>query len=153
MREAIQTLVIGYGNELRGDDAAGPRVAEAVAGWRLDGVRAVTVPQLTPELSEVIAAARAVIFADAALDASSNAVQVHPLEACQDKGLGSHCVDPRSLLALAQALYGKCPPAWLVTVPARDFAIGEPLSEHAQRGLREALECVRQLCGPNAAPA
>jgi Ni,Fe-hydrogenase maturation factor len=24
-------LVIGYGNELRGDDAAGPRVARAVA--------------------------------------------------------------------------------------------------------------------------
>jgi hydrogenase maturation protease len=43
-------LVIGYGNELRSDDGVGPRVARAVAEWRLPGVEAIAVHQLTLEL-------------------------------------------------------------------------------------------------------
>jgi len=35
----VDYLIIGYGNTLRGDDGAGPRVAEAVAGWGLPNVR------------------------------------------------------------------------------------------------------------------
>ena len=34
-------LVIGYGNTLRRDDGVGPRVAEAVEGLRLAGVRTI----------------------------------------------------------------------------------------------------------------
>src|SRR5947209_7059306 len=33
-------LVIGYGNELRGDDGVGPCVARTVASWQRPGLRA-----------------------------------------------------------------------------------------------------------------
>ena len=62
-------LVIGYGNELRGDDAAGPRVAAAVEQWQIPDVRVLIRHQLTPELADPIASSGLVIFVDAALDA------------------------------------------------------------------------------------
>ena len=73
-------LVVGYGNELRGDDAAGPRVAAAVAALGLQNVRVRILHQLTPELSEEISRARAVVFADASVGAVGAEVQVVPLE-------------------------------------------------------------------------
>lgn len=60
-------LVIGYGNELRGDDGVGPKVAEAVEAWKLAGVSVLALRQLTPELAADLAVVRRVIFVDAAL--------------------------------------------------------------------------------------
>ena len=62
-------LIIGYGNTLRGDDGAGPRVAEAVAALNYPGVRTLVCPLLTPELADPISRAGAVLFVDAAVDA------------------------------------------------------------------------------------
>ena len=53
----VRTLVIGYGNELRGDDAVGPLVARTAESWQRPGLRALAVQQLTPELAEDIAGA------------------------------------------------------------------------------------------------
>ena len=44
-------LVIGYGNELRGDDGLGPYIAARVEEQCLPHVRTLTVHQLTPELT------------------------------------------------------------------------------------------------------
>ena len=63
-------LVIGYGNELRGDDGAGPSVGRAVASWHLPGVRTLAVHQLTPELAEDLAQTKRVVFVDAAVHAN-----------------------------------------------------------------------------------
>jgi len=52
-------LVIGYGSELRGDDAAGPTAARRL---RSTGLSALDVHQLTPEIAERSAAARVVFF-------------------------------------------------------------------------------------------
>ena len=60
-------LVIGYGNELRGDDGVGPRVARAVSDWRLPGVTALAVHQLAPELAEPLSLSDAAVFVDAAV--------------------------------------------------------------------------------------
>lgn len=57
-------LLIGLGNSLRGDDGVGPQlVAWADGQWPWLRVRA--VHQLTPELSDDLAAARRVLFVDA----------------------------------------------------------------------------------------
>jgi hydrogenase maturation protease len=61
----MNTLVIGYGNSLRGDDGVGPLVAEQVAEWNLPDVRSLSVHQLTPELASEMALAKTVIFIDA----------------------------------------------------------------------------------------
>ena len=59
--------------------------------------------------------------------------------------LPAHASNPQSLLALARALYGKAPPAWLVTVAGTDFGLSETLSPAGQHHAREARVCVDRL--------
>src|SRR5205823_6351255 len=58
-------VVIGYGNDLRGDDGVGQRVALSVACWRQPGVMALALHQLTPELTTWLVRATFAIFVDA----------------------------------------------------------------------------------------
>jgi hydrogenase maturation protease len=137
-------LVVGYGNELLGDDAAGIRVAENVQRWGLPYIQALAVRQLLPELAESIAAARAVFFVDAALPGREEPVTVTALLPGEATRLAMHFSDPRDLLTLTQNLHGRCPPAWLVTVAATQFEIGHGLSETSRRGVAAATELLRR---------
>ena len=133
-------IVIGYGNTLRSDDGAGPRVAMAVASKELPGLTAVAVHQLTPELAEPLAAAELAIFVDARSAERDQAVEVRPLEP-EDSGRSTgHTSDPRMLLALTRAIYGRSPRSWLVTVPGVELSLGEGLSATAERGVEDALK-------------
>jgi hydrogenase maturation protease len=142
------TLVIGYGSPLRRDDAAGPRLAERVAAWGRTGVRALAVHQLTPELADLMSQAERVIFADATAEASGGPVRVRILKPATREIASGHCSDPAWLLGLCQALYGRCPEAWLVTIPTADLWLGEGLSAVAGAGVDEALLLVEELVGP-----
>lgn len=136
---------MGYGNELRGDDGVGPRVAREVGRLELLEVRAVAVHQLTPELAEPLAAASGAVFVDAALGGAPGTVDV---VRCEPAGLGTpvgHVADPEALLALARAVFGRAPPAWLVRVHVCEMAVGERLSAAAERGVAAAIEAVRAL--------
>ncbi len=139
-------LIIGYGNELRGDDAAGARVASQVESWHLPEVEVVTKHQLTPELAEVISEAKAVIFVDASVEARGDQPRMEALEPAREVNLIEHCSEPGALLALAETIYERCPPAWCIHVPAQSFELGAPLSEPTQRAVTNALEQVRALC-------
>ena len=130
-------LVIGYGNELRGDDGVGPRVARLVGTWGRPGVRAIAVPQLVPELSVELAGAERAVFVDAA--ANADGVLATRLEPGDDVSAHGHVSTPGWLLALTGKVFGRSPEAWLVTVPACRFGFGAGLTPVAERGVREAL--------------
>jgi hydrogenase maturation protease len=134
-------LVIGYGNELRRDDGVGPRVARAAAAWGLPGLKALDLPLLAPELAEEMAAYDRVIFVDAAVTGEGLQVRTLTPAVAGDAETG-HLSNPRVLLALAEALHGHCPTAWLITAPVADLGHGEGLSPTAEQGAAEAL---RQL--------
>jgi hydrogenase maturation protease len=140
-------LVIGYGNTLRTDDGVGPRVAAAVASWESPVVESIAVHQLTPELAEPLASAELAIFVDARLADGRDAVEIRPLEPSGSRGTPGHASDPRALLALARAIYGRHPRTWLVTVPAADFSLGEALSTTAEWGAEQALGRIATLVG------
>lgn len=137
-------LVIGYGNTLRSDDGVGAKVAAAIEELALPGVTALVRHQLTPELAETISEARAVVFVDAAVDAATE-VQVRQLEPADGAQLMAHAADPRTLLAMAKQLFGRCPLAWWLTIPAANLEFGEELSPVAQQGFQTALEQIRKL--------
>lgn len=138
-------LVIGYGNDLRGDDGAGRLVADIVETWRLPYVRTVSVPQLVPETAEEIAEARLVIFVDAYPARAGwpvHAMPIEPRETCPTFG---HQSDPSSMLRLSQLLYGHCPEAWMVGVPGVGFDCCEGLSETTEAAVYDAVGEVRKL--------
>jgi hydrogenase maturation protease len=140
-----KVLVIGYGNALRRDDGAGPRVARLVAAHRWPGVRALVVHQLTPDLAVVVAGAELAVFVDAVC--ADSELSVRPIAATSTVNVLGHTSDPARVIGLAEALFGRCPPAWLITVPAADMDYGKGLSPLAKRGARRAFENVRRLAG------
>lgn len=138
-------IVIGYGNELRGDDAIGPQVARFVATWGAPGVRALAAHQLTPELAADLAGARAAIFVDARCAEDGDAAVDVRSVAPRARRTSGHAGDPGDLLALAEMAYGAAPRAWLVSVPAINFGYGEDLSHIARRGVVVGLRAVHDL--------
>ena len=137
-------LVIGYGNTLRSDDGVGRKVVEAVAALNLPEVRTLACDLLTPELADSIAKADAVVFVDAAVDAPRE-VQLRPLQPAASPQLMAHAADPRTMLALARDVFGHTPLAWWLTIPVVNMAVGEGLSELAQRGFARAVEEVTKM--------
>ncbi|MFB2937399.1 hydrogenase maturation protease [Aerosakkonemataceae cyanobacterium BLCC-F154] len=133
-------IVIGYGNDLRGDDGIGPRVAKEVETWGVPNVKSLALHQLTPEIAETIKDVYGVIFVDACKLPDVKEVQVLTVEPEEMGKTMTHHIDPRSLLALSQNLYNHHPHAWCINVPAVNFEMGETLSSVAEQGVSEALE-------------
>ncbi|TAF11003.1 MAG: hydrogenase maturation protease [Nostocales cyanobacterium] len=132
-------MVIGYGNELRSDDAIGQRIANVINLWHLSDVQSLAVHQLTPELAANLATVNLAIFVDASINSELADVQVEPIIPTTSSIIIGHSADPRSLLALTKSLYGYWPPAWLVTVPGVNFELGDCLSPIAEKGIGIAL--------------
>lgn len=129
-------LVIGYGNTLCGDDGLGPYAVEQLQDAEsLPGVEYLTQHQLLPELAEDISRADTVIFVDAAADdrAPLGAISCYEITlpsqpSSAAPGAFTHHVNPTILLENAHFLYGARPTAWLYTVAAENFGLGEPFS-------------------------
>jgi hydrogenase maturation protease len=151
--EPAVILVIGYGNELRGDDGLGPAVAEAVAAIGLPDVECLAVHQLVPELAERLADARLAVFVDARVGPGEQAVEVTRIKTGESGGLMAHAADPRALLALARAVYGRAPEAWLVAVTGCHFEFGDGLSLVGVENANEARQRVIGLIGERTCPA
>jgi hydrogenase maturation protease len=138
-------LVIGYGNELRGDDGLGPLVAKSVAAANLSGVRVLTALQLLPELAADLAEARLVVFVDASVESSEIGVAMRSLVAEDTVDLRTHRAHPGTLLALTQEVYERTPEAWWLTAPGWNFEFGEGLSGVAMENARQALACLKRF--------
>ena len=144
-RPGPAVVVIGYGNELRGDDQVGVEVARAMASWELPEVQALAVHQLTPELATVLAEAERAIFVDACHSECDAEPSMEPVMPLAEAPLDAHVGDPHALLTLTRILYGRSPPAWQLLIPAASFAYGARLSPLTNRGMLTALRFLRDL--------
>ncbi len=123
------TLLIGYGNPLRGDDGLGWVAAEMLAE-RHTAVSVLTCHQLTPELAEPISRVDRVIFIDAAAVGEPGEIVCHTVEPfLPASGSFSHTCDPAGLLKMAEMLYGRSPSGTLFTVTGDSFGYEEKLSD------------------------
>lgn len=136
-------LVLGYGNPLCTDDAVGWHVVEALEGRLPDGSTA-TFHQLTPEWAEPISAARHVIFVDAAVDGVPGEVHCFPIAAAAGRP-GSHETTPDGLLSMAGDLFGRCPPAHMVTIAGDSFEISESLTPAVAAAVPLAVAQIYEL--------
>jgi Ni,Fe-hydrogenase maturation factor len=85
-----------------------------------------------------------VIFVDAAFN-PGDAVEVRRLKTDADPPPLGHTSDPRELLALTQAIHGRCPEAWLVTIPAVRLDFADELSPTTNRAAAGALLDIARL--------
>ena len=133
--QKAKTLLIGYGNPLRGDDGVGWVMANRLA--EVEGITAVSAHQLLPELIDQIADVDCVIFVDATVQGKPGDIavrEIHP----DTMGLAtSHGMEPVVMLAYVDQLYGRCPRAYLVTITGEDFGYTENLSPLITSKLKE----------------
>lgn len=154
-------LIVGSGNELLGDDAAGLQIADRVADWGLPSVKAISTPRLTAELVNDIAMAHYVIFVEAfRAPNQSRTVQLCPLVLGQASPLGTSessqatCSDhPLALLSLTELLYGRSPLAWWLQIPTESFDCREKLSMTTEQGCDRALRTIGQFLKTYQQPA
>jgi len=152
-----EVLVIGYGNPLRGDDGVGQQVAEALWGQRssapeLAGATVQWAHQLAPEMALDVSRSTLVVFIDAAADGRpAGTVSVRRLGdptswKAAEGPVPAGCwqeMSPEAVLALASALYGWCPPAFLVSVSTQSTAVGFGLSRAARSAVPVAAAAAR----------
>jgi hydrogenase maturation protease len=146
------TLIIGYGNPLRGDDGFGWHAAVRLQDLiHNEGIEILAVHQLTPELMDPISRARRVIFIDAAVGEEPGKMTVTTLETTGGAAPAfTHFATPAALLVGARSLYGAKPEGLLITVVGLDFELGEELSEPVRRALESLVgRRIRELiAGP-----
>jgi hydrogenase maturation protease len=139
-------LAIALGNPLRRDDGAGAAMARGLEGL-LPGLEVLEAAELLPEHAEAISRAGGVLFLDASASGPPGEVRTAPLEPGKARSAVLHALLPEDVLGLARALYGRAPPAALVTVGGKDFGFGEGLSREVEGSLAVAREQARQAAG------
>jgi hydrogenase maturation protease len=139
-RSAVGTiLVIGYGNIMRSDDAAGVHAAHRLEEkYRGSAeVRVIAAHQLTPELAEDIANAHYVLFLDAAGGTSPGQISELAVKPNGVLGAFDHQVTPGALVCCAEQLYGEAPSAFALTLTGTSFGVGTSMSLAVTRKMQE----------------
>jgi hydrogenase maturation protease len=155
---AAGVLVVGYGNPLRSDDGVGPTVAERLAADpRLAGVEVRAEHQLTPELAMDASRVSLLVLVDAADGVPAGDVVVRDLAPWGRGGIAgdgqagrveesgpplTHHVDPASLVALADALWGSAPRTVIVGVGPASLELGDALTPEIEAAVPRAVEAV-----------
>ncbi len=140
------TLIFGWGNPSRGDDALGPLFVEHFAAlaalhpeW--GEVEYLTDFQLQVEHALDLQGRQRVLFVDASLDAPSPC-SLARIEAARDASFTTHAMSPQAVLKVyADIDDGAPPPCWLLAIRGERFELGEALSESARASLESALQC------------
>ena len=138
--------MFAVGNESRGDDALGPRLARAVEQAAPAGVRVVGDFQLQIEHALDIDGADLVLFVDAAQrqDAALRFVEIAPVDG---RAAVSHALAPAAVLGVYRQLRGTPPPAFVLGVAGENFELGAPLSGAAQAAETAAQAFLARLLG------
>lgn len=123
MKNRANTLVVGYGNTLREDDGFGVAVVRLLDGAkRLDLIESF---QLTPEMSQLFAQYKNIIFIDINVEVPAGVFAV-PLTNTPDPF--NHTLSPQQLIKYASDLYGFDGQYFIFSVGGKSFGYGKQLS-------------------------
>lgn len=137
-------LIFAWGNPSRGDDAIGPRFAEAIEQLALPGVECLTDFQLQVEHALDLQDRQRVLFVDASLDAPPP-FQVTPLTPARDASFSSHAMSPAAVLqAYRDVESAPPPPAWQLAIRGHEWELGAAPTEAALNHLAAALDWTRE---------
>lgn len=134
----MAALLIGFGNQGRGDDGLGPVFAERIERVAPEGLAIDIDYQLTVDHALAVSEVDLVVFADAEIGAAGSFSFV-PVKGEGAAGMGSHELSPQAVLTLAKTLYGREPPAFMLGIAGWDYGeVKEGLSPEAKEHLDEA---------------
>ncbi|GAA6142672.1 hydrogenase maturation protease [Hydrogenophaga sp. 5NK40-0174] len=142
-------LILGWGNDSRGDDAIGPLLVRRIAAhvqaqaWH-DQVECLEDYQLQIEHCMDLQHRKHVLFIDASTAAHAPFV-TSDVTAAEDFTPSSHALSPAGLLAVYQRVHDASPPACTVlAVQGKSYELGAAMSLQAQDNLNLAEQWVHQ---------
>lgn len=139
MSDTAPTLVFGWGNPSRGDDALGPLFVEAIEALALPGVECLTDFQLQVEHALDLAGRRRVLFVDASVDAAAP-YAVEALTPARDATFSSHAMSPRAVLQAWADLGNPLPEeVKLLAIRGESFELGADINPETAAYLAQAL--------------
>jgi hydrogenase maturation protease len=145
-------VIIGYGNQLRGDDGVGLLVLDELShsfSGRPD-ICLIRRHQLDIADTEDISQSRAVIFVDAHVSEEREDVELSELDLVEGATyVVTHISLPEELMSATQAIYGTAPSAYVCAVRGYDFEFGTAATENARKlvtqAARDIVEMVEKL--------
>jgi hydrogenase maturation protease len=138
-------LLIGIGNNCRGDDGLGWKFIELVESMGLDFIDREFRYQLQVEDAVLISEYDVVYFVDATYEKMDKGFELRPCIAFDEEQVSSHAQSPGAILRLANDLYQKFPEAWILAIGGESWEIQTSLSETAERNLVEATSFFAEL--------
>lgn len=143
-------LLFACGNPSRGDDALGPMLLQKIGDSpQIDFclVEILSDFQLQIEHALDLRQRQLVLFADASVSCRAPFEFTH-LQPAYDPTYTSHAMSPAAVLSVYQSVYHQQPPpAFLLSIKAEQFELGQDLSCWAREHLRQALDFSRNLLG------
>lgn len=132
-----RVLVLAAGNEMRGDDAAGPALVSYVERLAVPGVRTVFDFQFQVEHAVDVAAADLALFIDAHVS-QLRPVVFSSLDACAAPLPGTHALSPAEVLGVARQLGLAVPPVFVLSVAGSTFELGAGMSAGTRQACSQA---------------
>jgi hydrogenase maturation protease len=155
-----RTIIIGYGNIDRSDDGVAYEVINLVRQYlgqkiledgdtgleNLDGeIDSIFLPQLVPEIMELITGYEQIIFVDAHAGDDMEDLNCSKVTPLYVSSTFTHHLTPDALLAFLKTLYQHEPEAYIVSVRAHDFDFKRSFSPKTQSLLRPASDKIMKL--------
>jgi hydrogenase maturation protease len=132
-----KVLMIGIGNNGRGDDAMGWMFIDQVAG--LTSFETEYRYQLQIEDAALIGEYDIVIFVDASMKKIKNGFSFKSCTPVNQFSFSTHRIEPGSILWLCRELYGKLPAAYVMAIEGTHWELHQGLSIKAQQNFDKAI--------------
>lgn len=156
-----KTLLLGYGNPDRGDDGIAWHILNKLLEDKdifeeqddllnadlthLDeNVDIWFNLQLLPEVSELLAKYEKAIFIDAHTSEIQNDINIETVEPLYLNSPFTHHVTPSTCLALAEAISGKYPKSWLLSIRGYEFKFERDLTLKTKEIAGKALKLLKE---------
>ncbi len=139
-----RTLVVGIGNDGRGDDGLGWKFVElneksfAHMDWQQRY-------QLQVEDAALVSQYDQVIFVDSTRTSLNEGFAWNESEVRMSRSFSTHNLDPSTVLYLARELYNRTPRAFTLAIEGQQWEIGIGLSDQAQENLQKAMLYFHEL--------
>lgn len=143
--KSLKILLIGIGNDSRGDDGLGWLFLDALKDEFSDMMDFEYKFQLQVEDADLLTKYDIVIFVDASEKQYANGFSIEPCEAASEYFYSSHLQSPQAVLYLAQTLYDARPDTYLIAISGKSWKLGQKPGKQAIGNLKKAIEAFRHL--------
>ncbi len=138
-------IILAWGNSSRGDDAAGPLLAEKIQSLKHNEILLEEDLQLNIEHVMDLQSGVPVMFIDASCKPEQG-FYLETLTAEADTSISTHSVSPGALLHLFEkTCKKKTPEAFMLHISGKEFELGQTISHHTQSALEQAWDYLQQL--------